>query len=56
MGLGRFGALPPPAPTPADEGVDDVVASLERLVKLRDAGALTQAEFEAQKARILGGR
>ncbi len=33
----------------------DSVAELERLVKLRDSGALTDAEFEQQKARILGG-
>lgn len=49
-----FGAVPPPAIP--DAGVDDVVESLERLVKLRDAGALTPEEFEAQKARILGQR
>ncbi|MBJ7329584.1 MAG: SHOCT domain-containing protein [Solirubrobacteraceae bacterium] len=42
-------------PAANDPGVDDVVESLERLAKLRDAGALTPAEFEAQKARILGG-
>lgn len=50
-----FGAVPPPTAMPADDGVDDVVESLERLVKLRDAGALTPEEFDAQKARILGG-
>jgi hypothetical protein len=33
--------------------MDDVIADLERLTRLRDAGALTQAEFEAQKARLL---
>lgn len=51
------GAAPhiPITPPLGDDGVDDVVASLERLVKLRDAGALTPEEFEAQKARILGG-
>jgi hypothetical protein len=46
---------PAPAPTqpsPGDAG--DSVAQLERLAKLRDAGALTEAEFEQQKARILG--
>lgn len=56
--LGQMlGGVPAPqaAPPAADDGVDDVVASLERLVRLRDAGALTPAEFEAQKARILGG-
>lgn len=32
----------------------DSVAELERLAKLRDSGALTDAEFEQQKAKILG--
>jgi hypothetical protein len=35
-------------------GPNDPIDQLERLVKLRDAGALTPEEFEAQKARILG--
>jgi Short C-terminal domain len=39
------------APAPQD---DDRVAQLERLVKLRDSGALTEEEFEREKARILG--
>lgn len=33
--------------------MDDVIADLERLTRLRDAGALSQAEFDAQKARLL---
>ncbi|MFN8131650.1 MAG: SHOCT domain-containing protein [Solirubrobacteraceae bacterium] len=33
----------------------DQLGQLERLVRLRDAGALTDAEFAVQKARILGG-
>jgi hypothetical protein len=33
---------------------DDTIDALERLVKLRDAGALTEKEFRAQKRRILG--
>jgi Short C-terminal domain len=36
-------------------GGGDTVAELERLAKLRESGALTDAEFEQQKARILGG-
>ncbi len=36
-------------------GVDDIIGDLERLAKLRDSGVLTQAEFDAQKARLLGG-
>ena len=34
--------------------MDDIIGDLERLTKLRDAGALTEAEFESQKARLLG--
>jgi hypothetical protein len=43
-----------PAPQPTADAGGDSVAELERLAKLRDSGALTDAEFEQQKARILG--
>jgi hypothetical protein len=33
---------------------DDVIARLERLQQLRDAGVITQAELETQKAALLG--
>lgn len=33
---------------------DDRVAQLERLAKLKESGALTEQEFEREKARILG--
>jgi hypothetical protein len=33
----------------------DLVSDLERLAKLRDSGALTDAEFQQQKTRMLGG-
>ena len=36
-----------------DQGGDDRVAQLERLSKLKESGALTDAEFEKEKARIL---
>jgi hypothetical protein len=39
------------APAPA---TDDPVAQLRALAGLKDQGALTDAEFSAQKARILG--
>jgi hypothetical protein len=42
------------SPAPAPSGGGDNVAELERLAKLRDSGALTDAEFEQQKAKILG--
>ncbi|MEH0982048.1 SHOCT domain-containing protein [Micromonospora sp. CPCC 205556] len=32
---------------------DDQVVLLEKLHQLKEAGALTEAEYEAQKARIL---
>jgi hypothetical protein len=47
-GVGVVGA---PAPAAAS---DDPLERLERLVKLREAGALTDAEFEAQKSAVLG--
>jgi hypothetical protein len=36
-------------------GEPDRIATLERLAKLRESGALSDAEFEAEKARILRG-
>jgi uncharacterized membrane protein YdbT with pleckstrin-like domain len=52
--------MPPPSAPPAPPGAaasagGDVIAQLERLEKLRQSGALTQAEFDAQKSRLLGG-
>jgi hypothetical protein len=38
----------------SDEEMDDRLGQLERLTKLHEQGALTDAEFEAQKAQILG--
>jgi hypothetical protein len=49
--VGGSGFTPAPAPEPCG---GDHIAQLERLAKLRDSGALTDAEFEQQKARILG--
>jgi hypothetical protein len=45
--------VPPPQPAPAAGG--DVVEQLERLAALKTQGVLTEAEFQAQKARLLGG-
>ena len=42
-----------PAQTPSSGGGDSV-AELERLAKLKESGALTDAEFEQQKAKIHG--
>ncbi len=46
---------PPPPPAPAAEDEPDPLEQLEKLGKLRDAGVLTDAEFDAQKAKILAG-
>ena len=42
-------APPPPAAAPQV----DVVGQLKELAELKDQGILTEAEFEAQKAKIL---
>jgi hypothetical protein len=39
---------------PAGGRDDDRIAELERLAKLKESGALTEVEFEREKARILG--
>jgi hypothetical protein len=44
---------PPPAPAAAAAG-PDLVTQLKELAALRDSGVLTDAEFQTQKARILG--
>jgi hypothetical protein len=46
----------PPQPEAADGGaeMDDKIARLKELGALRDQGVLTEAEFAAQKARVLG--
>lgn len=43
---------PPAAPAAPDTG--DMIAELKQLAELKDAGVLTDEEFAAQKARILG--
>src|SRR6476646_302265 len=46
---------PPPAPAPAAGGIsDEVVGQLKQLGELRDAGILTEEEFSAKKAKLLG--
>lgn len=47
-------AAPAPPPPPPATGMDDKLAQLGKLGELRDQGILTDAEFEAQKAAILG--
>ena len=43
----------PVAPAPAGTGSDDLIDQLQKLAALRDQGILTDAEFEAQKAKLL---
>lgn len=48
-------AAPPPAPAaPAAPTETDKFAELEKLGKLHEQGILTDAEFAAEKAKILG--
>ena len=47
-------AQPAPAPAPASSPTDDMLHQLRQLAQLKDQGILTEAEFTAQKARILG--
>ena len=46
-------AAPAPAPAPAAPA-EDLYEQLAKLGDLRDKGILTEAEFEVQKARVLG--
>jgi len=43
---------PPPA---AQSSTDDTLAQLKELASLKEAGVLTEAEFDQQKAKILAG-
>ena len=47
-------APPPPSPAaPASSGMDDKINALKELGELKNQGLLTDAEFEAQKAKLL---
>ena len=45
---------PAPAPAAPPAPAADPIAQLKELGELRDSGVLTEAEFAAQKAKILG--
>jgi Short C-terminal domain len=45
---------PPPQAPPAESGPDKL-EQLKQLGELKASGVLTEAEFEAQKAKILAG-
>lgn len=45
----------PPPPPAAGPSTDEKLEQLKQLGELKTAGVLTDAEFEAQKAKILAG-
>jgi hypothetical protein len=51
----KAGGMPTAPMPPAAPSGDDRLARLERLAALKASGALTDAEFEAEKAKILAG-
>ena len=46
---------PPPPAAPAAAPATDMVTRLQELQTLKDQGALTDAEFEAAKAKVISG-
>jgi hypothetical protein len=50
----QYYEAPPPSAAPPARSEDDMLTQLQKLGQLRDAGVLTEEEFAAQKARILG--
>jgi Short C-terminal domain len=48
----QYAQAPPPAAAPAQGG--DTISQLKDLADLKNQGVLTEAEFEAQKAKLLG--
>ncbi len=42
-----------PAAAPAAASGDDMVAQIQKLLDLKNAGALSEAEFEVAKAKVL---
>jgi hypothetical protein len=46
-------APPAAAPAPAGGGTSDMLEQLEKLGELRKQGVLTDAEFDAQKQKLL---
>jgi Short C-terminal domain len=47
-------APPPAAPPPAAPAGDDTISRLTQLASLHSSGALTDEEFAAAKAQVLG--
>lgn len=46
--------VPTPTPTPTPTASVDLVAELQKLGDLKSQGLLSESEFEAAKARLLG--
>jgi hypothetical protein len=51
----QYEAPPPPPPSAAAPDMDAKLAQLKELGQLKEAGVLTDFEFETQKNRILNG-
>jgi hypothetical protein len=49
----QYAEPPPPSPAPAPAAAPDMVTQLKELAELKSQGILTDAEFDAQKAKIL---
>lgn len=47
-------AAPPAPAAPRSMSADEVTGTLDRLADLRDRGAISEAEYEAKKAELLG--
>jgi len=47
-------APPPPTPAPAGGGEESMIDQLKQLGELKEQGILTEEEFAAQKAKLLG--
>jgi Short C-terminal domain len=47
-------AAPAPPPPTASAGEDSLIDQLKQLGELKDQGILTEEEFAAQKAKLLG--
>ena len=50
----QYAAPPPPPPAAAPAGGGDLVAQLKQLGELHTQGAITDEEFTAAKAKLLG--
>jgi hypothetical protein len=53
--MGAAGMTPGAAPAASGGSPPTLIEQIERLAKLRDSGALSEAEFQEQKNNLLGG-